>query len=129
SLNVLKMAREGLLFDLQAAINKAKNESVPVRKENVQVEHRGEFKNVNLEVVPLKVASTQGRHFLVVFEDATPASRFEAERSKAEEVSVSRKGKSGDPQTIKLKQELAATKHYLRSIVEEREASNEELQA
>src|SRR5205823_4416136 len=43
SFNVLKMAREGLLFDLQAAINKAKTEKegVPVRKENVPVERDG----------------------------------------------------------------------------------------
>src|SRR6266403_520023 len=42
SFNILKMAREGLLFDLQAAISDAKKEKegVPVRKENIQIERQ-----------------------------------------------------------------------------------------
>ena len=45
SFNILKMAREGLLFDLQAAISDAKKEKegVPVRKENIQIERNGEL--------------------------------------------------------------------------------------
>jgi hypothetical protein len=40
-----------LLFDLQAAINKAKTkkDGVPVRREKVEVERDGELKDVNLE--------------------------------------------------------------------------------
>src|SRR5438445_13631402 len=69
NLNVLKMAREGLLFDLQAAINEAKKEKegVPVRKENVQIERDGKVKDVNLEITAFKVTSGSGRHFLIMF--------------------------------------------------------------
>jgi len=61
SFNVLKMAREGLLFDLQSAINEAKKEKegVPVRKENVQIERNGEVKDVNLEITAFKVISNR----------------------------------------------------------------------
>src|SRR2546426_7361086 len=53
SFNILKMAREGLLFDLQAAINDAKKEKegVPIRKENIQIERNGELTDVNLEII------------------------------------------------------------------------------
>jgi len=132
SFNVLKMAREGLLFDLQAAINKAKTEKegVRVRKENVQIERDGELKDVNLEVTPFKVASNGERHFLVVFEDARPAGRAELGETIAGEAKLDKAGKEKrSNQTSHLKQELAATKRYLRSIVEDKEASNEELQA
>jgi two-component system CheB/CheR fusion protein len=131
--NVLKMAREGLLFDLQAAINEAKKEKegVPVRKENVQIERNGEVKDVNLEITAFKVISGSGRHFLIMFEDSRPAGRAELAETMAGEVKPVKRGreKRSDRQSSHLKQELAATKRYLHSIVEDKEASNEELQA
>src|SRR5437016_9205051 len=133
SFNVLKMAREGLLFDLQATINKAKTEKegVPVRKEDIQVERNGELKNVNLEVTPFKVASNRERHFLILFEDSRPAGRAELAETMAGEAKLSKAGKEkpSDRQSSHLKQELVATKRYLHSLVEDKEASNEELQA
>src|SRR5438552_18081613 len=133
SFNVLKMAREGLLFDLQAAINKAKTEKegVPVRKENVPVERDGELKDVNLEVTRFKVASNRERNFLIVFEDSRPADRAESAGTMAGEAKLSEGGKEkrSDRQSSHLKQELVATKRYLHSLVEDKEASNEELQA
>src|SRR6266404_6074355 len=133
SFNILKMAREGLLFDLQAAISDAKKEkeSVPVRKENIQIERNGELKDVNLEITAFKVISNGGRHFLIMFEDARPAGGANAAETGAGETKPSKLGKEKriDRQSAHLKQELAATKRYLHSIVEDKEASNEELQA
>src|SRR5712692_8124725 len=132
SFNVLKMAREGLLFDLQAAITEAKKgkEGVPVRKENVQIERNGEVKDVNLEITAFKVISDRGRHFLIMFEDSRPAGRAEIAETIAGEVKVGKAGKEKrSDQSSHLKQELAATKRYLHSIVEDKEANNEELQA
>src|SRR6266446_5262387 len=132
SFNVLKMAREGLLFDLQAAISDAKKEkeSVPVRKENIQIERDGELKDVNLEITAFKVTSNGGRHFLIMFEDARPAGGTDAAETGAGETKPSKGGKEKrSDQSSHLKRELAATKRYLHSIVEDKEASNEELQA
>src|SRR5207244_3043076 len=92
NLNVLKMAREGLLFDLEAAINKAKKEGVPVRKENVEVGGNGELKGVNFEVIPLNASSTKERHLLIMFEDAKPTARSESADAMATEA---RPGKDG----------------------------------
>ncbi len=132
SFNVLKMAREGLLFDLQSAINEAKKEKegVPVRKENVQIERNGEVKDVNLEITAFKVVSGSGRHFLIMFEDSRPAVKGELAETMAAEAKLGKGGKEKrSGQSSHLKQELAATKRYLHSIVEDKEASNEELQA
>jgi two-component system, chemotaxis family, CheB/CheR fusion protein len=132
SFNVLKMAREGLLFDLQAAINEAKKEKeeVPVRKENVQIERNGEVKDVNLEITAFKVISDKGRHFLIMFEDSRLAGRAELGETVAAPAKLGKGGKEKrSNQSSHLKQELAATKRYLHSIVEDKEASNEELQA
>jgi len=132
SFNVLKMAREGLLFDLQSAINEAKKEKegVPVRKENVQIERNGEVKDVNLEITAFKVVSGSGRHFLIMFEDSRSAGKGELAETMAAEAKLGKGGKEKrSGQSSHLKQELDATKRYLHSIVEDKEASNEELQA
>src|SRR5216683_2259722 len=132
SFNVLKMAREGLLFDLQAAINEAKKEKegVPVRKENVQIERDGEIKDVNLEITAFKAVSNRERHFLIMFEDSRPADKADSAENTPEEAKPGKGGREKrSNQSSHLKQELAATKRYLHSIVEDKEASNEELQA
>jgi two-component system, chemotaxis family, CheB/CheR fusion protein len=133
SFNILKMAREGLLFDLQAAINEAKKEKegAPVRRENIQIERNDESKEVNLEVTPLKVGSQGARHFLIIFEESRPADRAESVEPIAGEAQLGKgaKEKHSNHQSRHLKQELTATKRYLHSLVEDKEANNEELQA
>ena len=54
SFDVLKMAREGLMLPLRAAINKAKKENHAARRENVELVEDGRTRTVNLEVVPLR---------------------------------------------------------------------------
>lgn len=74
SLNILKMAREGLLLDLRGAINDAKRRNGPARRTGVQVKSNGGFHEVNVEVVPLHPApSSRAGCFLVLFEVAAPA--------------------------------------------------------
>ncbi len=86
---------------------------------------------MNLEITTFKVISGSGRHFLIMFEDSRPAGRAELAETMAGEVKPVKRGreKRSDRQSSHLKQELAATKRYLHSIVEDKEASNEELQA
>jgi two-component system CheB/CheR fusion protein len=133
SFNILKMAREGLLFDLQAAINDAKKEKdgVPVRKENIQIERNGELTDVSLEIIAFKIVSNRGRHFLIMFEDSSLAGSGNSAGTVSGEAKLGKGGreKRSNRQSSHLKQELAATKRYLHSIVEDKEASNEELQA
>src|SRR5215467_6027215 len=66
SLNILKMAREGLLLDLRNAISKAKKENVTVRKQNVQIKngngngangHVDVSRLVTFEVVPVRLGN------------------------------------------------------------------------
>src|SRR5206468_9809913 len=53
SFDVLKMAREGLMLPLRAAIKKAKEENKAVRRDGVRVAQNGRSRMVNFEVVPL----------------------------------------------------------------------------
>jgi two-component system CheB/CheR fusion protein len=130
SFNVLKMARVGLMLPLRAAINQARKESKPARKDNVRVQHNGSTHTVNLEVIPLK--NLRERCFLILFQDAESASAGRRPRSTAA-VGPARAIHStrGEKQqrVAQLETELSETREYLQSLQEQHEAANEELQA
>jgi two-component system CheB/CheR fusion protein len=70
NLNVLKMAREGLLYGLRTALSEARRGGTPARKDGQRVKYNGHVIDVNIEVIPLD-GGHQGRHFLILFQDTT----------------------------------------------------------
>lgn len=127
SLNVLKMARPGLLFELQGVIEEGQKTGLEARRENVRVGADGDETFVTLRVIPF-AAPTQDQHsFLIVFEgSATGAGQgLSADPPPARTATEEQTAK----QIAQLKQELAATKGYLQSIIETHESTNEELQS
>src|SRR5215469_2481582 len=128
SLNLLRMARPGLMFELQKAFEAARRNGSPVRKEGVQLESNGDLKPIILEVIPFKVAANAPLTFMIIFEDGATAPRPAPAKRKA--VKATPEGdQQRNQQITQLKQELSANKEYLQSIIEEREATNEELQS
>ncbi|HEY5912367.1 MAG TPA: chemotaxis protein CheB, partial [Verrucomicrobiae bacterium] len=126
--DLLKMAREGLMLPLRAAIHKARKENRTVRKESVRIQANGQNRTVNLQVIPLK--NVRERCFLVLFEDAERVGRALPGAPPPEH--WPRQGaakKETDRRIIALETELAETRDYLQSIQEQHEATNEELQA
>jgi two-component system, chemotaxis family, CheB/CheR fusion protein len=140
SLNLLKMAREGLLLELRNAINKAKKGNAPIRKQNIQLKNGNEneggngraghgqnqIRRVRFEIVPISLGNLRELYFMIVFQDE----RTDARR--AQETRRSRPQKESETYSAriaKLEQELAATKEYLQSVIETQEATNEELQS
>ena len=69
SLNLLKMAREGLLYGLRTAVNEAKKSEAAVRKSGLRVKIGGTMHEVGLEVIP--ISTTEGKHLLILFHDQT----------------------------------------------------------
>ncbi len=125
SLNLLKMAREGLFMELRTALHKARKQGVSIRREGLRIKSNGGLRNVSIEVVPIKSNGARERHFLVLFEDAE-------DRVSPEPVATKpRPGKSENVEkmTVRLEQELTATKEHMQSVVEEVEDANEELKA
>jgi two-component system, chemotaxis family, CheB/CheR fusion protein len=72
SLNLLKMAREGLLIELRTAIYQALMQNVVVRKEGIRVETGDQSSLVNIEVMPFQTETVEERYFLVLFAEALP---------------------------------------------------------
>ncbi|BCL35778.1 CheR family methyltransferase [Nostoc sp. MS1] len=71
-LNLLSMAREGLVTPLRTALYQAQTENVLVRQEDVQME-QGERSRLNLEVLPFRPAQTNTLYFLVLFNPISPS--------------------------------------------------------
>ncbi|HEV8606276.1 MAG TPA: chemotaxis protein CheB [Tepidisphaeraceae bacterium] len=127
NLNVLKMAREGLLHVLRSALTEARREGKPTRKEGLHVKHAGKLREVNIEIIPLQSASG-ARHLLVLFDDVTSSPAVEPPPGKSRGKA---KGKAlpQEKRVQRLQQELAASRDYLQSIIQDLEAANEELQS
>lgn len=125
SLNLLQMARPGLLYELRAVIESARKSGAPASRQGVVLEDN-QVGTVRLEAIPFHTPARDRRHFLILFEEAdhgkAPAHPKPAPRTKAT-------SDSKDLQVAQLKQELASTKEYLQSIIESQEATNEELQS
>ena len=121
--NMLKLAREGLLVAMREAVEKARQDESPVKKENLRVKIDGVTGDVNLEVIPLRRSASQERHFLILFETAGAADRG-GERDAGD-----MRRESEERQIKLLSQELASARDYLQSVIEEYEATNEELQS
>ncbi|MEP6489066.1 PAS domain-containing protein [Microcoleus vaginatus GB2-A3] len=71
-LNLLAMARAGLLVELRTAIYQAQTQNATIRKERVLLESGGRSSIVNFEVIPFQPPAVEGRYFLVVFEEVSP---------------------------------------------------------
>jgi two-component system, chemotaxis family, CheB/CheR fusion protein len=133
SLNMLKMAREGLLVSLRALLQRARREDTVVREEGVRIKTNGGYTDVTLAVIPLGRPNTSERGYWVLFESPAPAAATAArERSsrKARPVrAAAGELAEKDKQINRLLQELSATRDYLQSVIEQQEAANEELQS
>ncbi len=128
TLNLLKMAREGLSIDLRAAVHHVKKTSKPVRKPGVRVPGGSGLSQITLEVTPVVDRAAKETYYLVLFE---PEERTYARaKPSAQPRDGGRKGKSAATREMAaLRGELAGTQEDLRSIIEEQEATNEELQS
>jgi two-component system CheB/CheR fusion protein len=127
SLDLLQMVHEGLRLDLRSAIQKARKTNERVRKEGLPIEPGDPSRRITLDVLPFKATPSNERFFLVVFEEtatggasgAVPDKR--AGRGKGRRVERS--------PGAQLRHELAATKEYLRTVLEDHDAGREELRS
>lgn len=127
SFNLIKMAREGLGFELRSAISKVRKNGKSFRKEGLSVEQNGNSRTVSIEALPLK--NSQGEFFyMILFEDADKSTTRHTDSLSSEQKTVRLKRGAKDRRIAELEQELSRTREDMRSVTEEQEATNEELQ-
>jgi len=102
------------------------------------VKSNGGYREVDIEVIPVRNNSTREGGYLVVFEEraaqtAGAVQPEQAEKSPATPPAAPQSKPMTGPseserEANRLQQELAATREYLQSVIEQQEATNEDLQ-
>jgi len=124
SLNLLKMARNGLQVELRNIIQQAMDKNISVRKDELQLRIDGELKNISIEVNHIKAPDHQSHYFLVLFQEnmsipiPKPAKKTASTKADISEESV---------EIQRLQQEINATQEYMHTVIEQQEVANEEL--
>lgn len=126
SLNLYKMAREGLLAGLRSAMQTAIKKGVQARADGLHLETDSREVVVNIHVVPITPAAAGGRTFLVLFEQPGAAPFSDSSRA---QTGKSLRHHVARDRAARYREELASTKAYLQSVIENQEASNEELRS
>ena len=127
SLSVLKMAREGLSFELRNALHKSKATREVVIKEGIPIDDGKRL--ITIEVIPL--LNTIDLHFLILFKDSSevPGSMDEVSAKNDQKISISNITDEKDIRIQQLAKDLLQAREDMRSITEDQEAVNEELQS
>ena len=120
--NLLQIVRPSLVTDLRNVIRRSIKTKKPTRKERSVIHHNGRTREINIQVVPFKVPSSDKPWLLVIFDETTSGTRPGK--------SPKHLGKTASQREIgEMRRELAANKESLQAIIEEQEATNEELKS
>jgi two-component system CheB/CheR fusion protein len=122
SLNIMEMARDGLKFELNAAIRRVITQKKDIVFKDLNVKTDGAIQTVNLVVKPIVRPETVQGMMMVIFEDVqTPKlSRYSKKKYT---------GKQMNEHVTDLEHELKSTKENLQATIEELQTSNEELKS
>lgn len=125
TLNLLKMAKEGLVFPLRTVLVRAMKQNVRVREENIPLRQNNNFQLLAIEAVPFQIPPGRERFYLVLFE---PMAAVISESGRKQPGPDVRKT-AQNAELARVREELASTKESLQVIIEEQEATNEELRS
>ncbi|MGQ0594541.1 MAG: chemotaxis protein CheB [Gammaproteobacteria bacterium] len=124
SLNLLKMAREGLFLAVRAALIECQQQGAAVHKCGVRIRGEAVEREIDLRVLPIKLPRAGERCYLVLFEENVRREKPPPEAVRPEPA------EAADGAEINLlRQELASTRDYLQSVIEQQDAANEELKS
>lgn len=128
TLNILKVAREGLRPTLSVLLHEAVKQKTPATAGAVHMKYEGTSRWVDLVVRALPEPLAPPGTIMVVFAERV------ASDAPGKQEKKKKKKKSGTPahsdfRLLDLERELRSTKEYLQSTIEELETSNEELKA
>jgi two-component system, chemotaxis family, CheB/CheR fusion protein len=120
--NLLKMAREGLFLPLRNAVHQCKQANAVVRQPGVRVRGESVDRVIDLHVMPVRLPLAGERCYLVLFEEQSRRATLAAPPPEAPQ-------EGSAAEAHHLRQELASTREYLQSLLEQQDAANEELRS
>jgi len=127
SLDIFKLAREGLLMPLRVAIYKAREKKHTVKRVVEDFRYNDHRMRVNITVIPVKDGPLKEEFFLVLFDEITGAAGLKNLPKARGKISLKGKSVKSDEYIDNLQKELAETKEYLQTVIEDQESANEEV--
>ena len=121
-----KMARECIQGELRKLLAKAKSKAGPAQSTILRESGDSEIGTVRLEVRRFTAPTGDGRCFLVLF-FGSAKERLAVPREPSGSTRSRGKSKAGSADVERLRQELILTEQHLQSIINERDAANEDL--
>jgi chemotaxis methyl-accepting protein methylase/signal transduction histidine kinase len=125
SLNVLKMVKQGLSFELGSAINKAKGNTQTVLKENIPLQLMGKQHLVTIEVIPL--VDTVEHYYMILFRDKSEIATVQTGPDTQNGAGDPTKNRESERNQL-LQKEMAQLREDMRILMRDQEVVNEELQ-
>jgi two-component system CheB/CheR fusion protein len=121
--NILSMAREGLRLKLSQALHEAVRKQRKTTSNSLGIKYNGEYRIIDLIIMPLSEFGRKQGYLLVMFDDKTPPQKPAKEKGEKKPKDAS------DLFVVSLERELESTKEHLQTTIEELETSNEELKS
>ena len=128
SLNLLRMAREGLAPSLRRLVEAAASQNVSVRESGIAIDFRGDRRQIAIEVTPVPGATPSEHYFVVVFQET-------ALQTAPSPPAVSSPADPNDSTLLlqttnqNLQRQMLELREQLRNAHEDHEAHAEELRA
>ena len=126
TLHLPQMVRKGLLVALRQAIEGARRDGVPARKDGVQLRYRDRLYSVTIEVIPIKGHAAAERCLLILFETDPISTRAERRAMVVSPSALTLHSAEGE--VARLERKLEETTEYLHTVVREHQAALEALQ-
>ena len=119
----MRVLRDGVANEVRKAAQRAIHDNVPASEIAHLIDDRGE-QHIQIDVLPITSAAIRPRCFLVLFHTLTNGSAAKSiEQAAQPQLTVDEK----DRLIAQLRQDLTSTRFHLQSLVEERDARNQEL--
>jgi len=124
SWNLLRVLKDGLVSEVRTAVKHAIEEDLPATSvAKLMDEQKGE-QQIQIDVLPITGMSSRPRCFLVLFQPIVEGNLL---RPHEEPLQAQLSQDEKDRLIAQLKQDLTSTRFHLQSLVEERDARNQEL--
>ncbi|MGH9590184.1 MAG: CheR family methyltransferase [Terracidiphilus sp.] len=125
SWNLLRIMRDSIASGVTAVVQRAIRENIPASETVSLLDEQLREQQVQVDVLPITSAAARPRSFLILFQNLAE----EGDREPRPEVFPKLTGDEKDRLIAQLRQDLNSTRFHLQSLVEERDAHNQELVA
>jgi two-component system CheB/CheR fusion protein len=127
SLQLGRMVRESIAPQVTAAVRRAIEQDMPIQLPSLRVRDGDQIREATLEVLPMHNLSSRSRSYLVLFVPPHGQAHEFDNAAAAEPAQVEAVDAAKDRTISQLRHDLSSSRMYLQSLLEERDAKNQEL--